>query len=277
MNDQPNPSEFKFKNSGPQPSTPSGLRHLAPWMKTLATGGVLATLLMYGAQMLPDRFRPSSVAGNAAGDAVRHEIEAMREAKIDMDRRTADATAQANAKAQADLLVQTKILEERTASLAPVSAMAGLADFACLGSQVVAGLTQPQGWNRQSGDDLYSIAQRTGAATCGIGNSLRQGVTESQIESISTAAAARGAPMTDGSVQTVSKAGIQQRALDTIDAITKPSKHYDYADVQKVQKWADQLPDVVRQHLRANLPSNNSGWDVFVDRARALDAVFHPA
>ena len=204
MNDQPNPAQFRPKSFGAPPASPTGASRMLPWMRTAMTGGLIVTIGMYGAQiLLPDSIKPSVVMGWAAGDAVRAEIEASRAAKIDLDRRIADATAQAHAKAQADVIAITKAVEERTASLAPVSAMAGLADFACIGAQVLSSLTRPQGWGSQSGNDWYFAAQKTGAATCGIGTVLRDEVTRSQLDSVRAAAAARGAPMTDGATQAV--------------------------------------------------------------------------
>ncbi|MCW6512269.1 hypothetical protein [Lichenifustis flavocetrariae] len=203
MNEQSNPSQFK--SFGAQPPGPSGLRHLAPWVKVIAGGGVAAAVTFYALQVgLPDGWRPSSVAGDAAGDTVRHEIEAMKEAKIDMERRIADATAQANAKAQADLIAIQVAANERTADLAGETDMATLADVACIGARIVSSLTQPQGWGRNASDDFYYAAQKTGAATCGMGNALRQDITRSQLDVIRQAAAERGAPMNDGAVRTVS-------------------------------------------------------------------------
>ena len=203
MNDQSNSSQFK--SFGEPPPAPSGLRHLAPWVKVIAGGGVAAAVTFYALQVaLPDGWRPSSVAGDAAGDTVRHEIEAMKEAKIDMERRLADATAQANAKAQADIIAIQVAASERTANLAGESGMATLADIACIGARFVSALTQPQGWGRSSTDDVYYASQKTGAATCGVSNFLRQDITRSQLDAIRQVAAERGAPVNDGAVRTVS-------------------------------------------------------------------------
>ena len=81
MNDQPPPSRFKL--SGAPPTEMTGLRRLSPWARVMMTGGALTAVALYGLQVgLPDGWRPSSVAGDAAGDTVRHEIEAMKEAKM---------------------------------------------------------------------------------------------------------------------------------------------------------------------------------------------------
>lgn len=271
MNDMPQQQQF-----GAPPPSPSGMNRLFPWIRTAATGGAIVAVAAYLFQVgLPEGWRLSSVAGDAAGDTVRHEILAMKEEKIDLERRLADATAQANMKAQADLLVMQQTLQARTESLTPVTAMAGLADFSCMAAKIVSSMTQPKGWQRGSGDDLYYASQQVGAATCGMGNSIRQGVEASQIEAVRTAAGSRGAPMTNGAVQASAEDQLEARALEAVDKVTTASKHYDYTIVERAQKWVAEFPANVQAHMKANLPSNTSGWDIFVDRAVVLSAALN--
>lgn len=260
MNDQPNTSEFKFKSFATSPQ-PSGFTRFVPHLRGLAAGSALATLGFFALQLaLPDGWRPSDILGNAAGLAERHEIEQKSAAKIEFERRLADATSQAQAKSNADLAAITKALDERTQSLQVDSTIASLADAACFGSMALAWLG-----SENTGRDWHNGAVQVAQSACGTGDKIRQDVTRSQLDAMRSAAAARGAPMTNGAV-----APGTQGELAGVYAISKPSQHYDYGDVQKVKDFAtSHFPADVQQHLMANLPSNNSGWDVYVDRVRA--------
>lgn len=278
MSNQPS-----FSNFGPPPV--SGMARMMPWMKTLAAGGAVVTGGFMVLQLvLPDGYRPSDIAGRAAGSAERHEMLEKQDTKVEFERRVADATAQANAKAQADLAAIQSAVNERTAGLAPLSVLAGFLDMACVSGKVVSNMTATDGkikgdWRRQDPDDgWHSGAVAVSQSTCGIGDGLRSMVLTSQLEAVRSAAAERGAPTSNGAVQTAGASAIPQRALDAIDAVRSPSRHHDYdGEVVKVQQWTDQFPDNVQKHLRANLPNDSTGWDLFVERAYALNAVLHPS
>ena len=126
--------------------------------------------------------------------------------------------------------------------------------------------------------DWHNGALQVAQSSCGAGDKIRQDVTRSQLDAVRSAAEARGMPMTDGAVKPdTSLAPGTPRELAQVYAISQPSKHYDYNDVLKVKDFAtSHLPADVQQHLMANLPSNNSGWDVYVDRVRAyIDLASH--
>lgn len=285
MNDQPNPSEFKIKsNFGAQPSSPSGLRRLSPWLLMGATGGTVIALVMYGTQIaFPDRFKPSVVAGTAAGDTVRAEIEAMRDAKIDMERRIADATAQANAKAQADLMVMQKTMEARTASLEPVAQMAGAADVFCMLGNVAAAFTAPSGningdWRRPDpGSDFNHGAKAVASATCGVSTGLRQGVMDSQLEAVSTAAAARGMSMMNGAVQQAYAPAMPATPSGPTTTATSGVPHMQLTSDQKagLRDYSIGLPHEAHVLFTSGLDMSVGRPDEWYDRV-AMYRVTHP-
>ena len=287
MTAQPNPSQFR-SGLGAPPAAPSGPSRMLPWMKTATTGGLLVAGGLYAAQIiLPHDFKPSVVAGVAGGETVVAETETMRDVRIDFERRLEDAKAQAQAKAQADVIATQMALQERTAGLSGLSGMATLADIGCILGQVVAGATDsnvPARFRgRDASDDWNDFGRGMAKATCGASEPLRQQVTQSQLDSIRTTAAARGAPMTNGAVQVaaappapamqaqpVAALPALPHTLDEVYAINTPSRHYPWPDVMNTRDYIRTLPQPVQDRLFAGLDdSTGTAWDVLVDRAHA--------
>lgn len=287
MTAQPNPSEFR-PGLGAPPAAPSGPSRMLPWMKTAMTGGLLVALGLYAAQIiLPHDYKPSVIAGRAAGETIIAELDTMSDVRIDYERRLADATAQANAKAQADVLAMQMALQERTAGLAGKSSAATATDWGCIIGIGVASATDhevPARFRgRDASDDLNDFFRGLARATCGQGDRLRQEVTQSQLDAIRTTAAARGAPMTNGAVQVaaappapaiqaqpVAALPAMPHTLDEVYAIDTPSRHYQWADVMNTRDYIRTLPQPVQDRLFAGLnDGTGASWDVLVDRAHA--------
>ena len=280
---------------GAPPPAPSGWVRLQPFMRTAVTGGAVVTLLLYGAQIvLPEGWRPSEITGDAAGDFERHETQRKMAAKVEIDRRVADAVAQANAKAQADVMAIQATLDERNKGLAGLSGAAAVADVVCLVGRGIAENSQPTlgvDWRRPNTDgDWHSFGTTAARTTCGLSAPLREEVIRSQLDAVRTATAARGMSMTNGvetsiAAQATQPAPLQAaqppvqlvvspRTVDEVYALASTANRYPWDEVKRTREYVKTLPQPVQDKLFAgttDLPGRD--WNLLVERTRAYVAV----
>ncbi len=263
------------------PPAPSRLGRLIPTMRGMLAGGsIVAISLYFATQFLPDGWRPGEVAGRMAGDAERAEINGKKQAQTELAWMMGNAAAQPQAKGAVDVALTTAVIEARTQSLAPVNNIAAVSDAVCMGAKMVMGLGA-----QTIGRDWQSAARTTAEMTCGLGDTIRPMVTQSQIEAATTAASARGMPLTNGAVSPHAPQQVAQAPITTVQATasrTKPtaydllkvmtisqaSQHYDAATLADAEKVALQVPAEIRAHLRDGVAATND--DVFVERVAGL-------
>jgi len=188
------------------PPPVSAWSRVQPYLGGLITAGALAGVSLYALQILmPAGYKPMEVMGDATASFENHEITGKMATRLDYERRIADAQAQAQAKTALDQTIVTAAIQQQADNLMGLSAIAKLADFACLGGKMIAANTQPTApvaWGRQSQDvDWHTGAKNVANATCGVGSDLRDVIQGSLLSAAQTAAAKRGMSLTDGAVR----------------------------------------------------------------------------
>lgn len=188
------------------PPPVSSWSRLQPMLGGLLGAGAFAACCVYALQLvMPEGYKPMEVAGDATAAFERHEIAGKMATRLDYERRSADAQAQATVKSALDQTIVTAAIQQQADNLMGLSAIAKLADFACLGGKMIAANTQPTApvaWGRQSQDvDWHTGAKNVADATCGVGSDLRDVIQGSLLSAAQTAAAKRGMSLTDGAVR----------------------------------------------------------------------------
>ena len=176
-----------------------------------------------------------------------------------------------------------KTLEARTASLEPVTQMAGTADALCMIGNVVAAFTAPSGningdWRRpDTGSDFNHGAKAVANATCGVSTGLRQGVMDSQLEAVSTAAAARGMSMTNGAIQQAYAPAMPATPARPTTAGASEVPHLQLTSDQKagLRDYSVTLPHDALVSFTAGLDMGYGRPDEWYDRV-AMYRVTHP-
>lgn len=169
MNARPDPSALQNFGAPPQPTGHDRLKSI---LLMTTGGGFIFMLGLYAAQVvLPEKFAPAHVAGDAAGMAEKADIQAKSGSQIAYQSGLAAGVAAAQARQQA-----------RTDALQTQIVAANVADASCLAGTVIRSL----GWET-TGDGL----QRVGAGmqvACGMGDAFRDNIAQSQAEAAGMAA-----------------------------------------------------------------------------------------
>ena len=253
-------SDFRRANLSAAPPAPTGAAKLLPWARAAVSGGLKIGLLMYVAQIaLPHDYKPSVVFGQIAGDTERGDIEAKQGTVVDYERKRTDATEQARAKAQADVLVTQKTLDTATVSVEPLAQMAGTADVACVAGQAVAAATANPtmrvvgDWRNGNVDTGWAgifnqIAKTVASVSCNLSAPLRETARAIQLDAARDAAAARGMSMTNGAVP-IPLAPMQTPKAQplAINLAQAPHRHLNNDQQRDLRLYAYGIPvDVLR-------------------------------
>lgn len=319
MNQQQPPSQFQM--FGAQPQAASAANRFMPYLRGMVGGGlVIGAAFMASTVVCPPGWSLPEIAGRAFGAAAKWEVWTSTEATVERERRVAEAVAKANADAQEKL--QIAVIRETYAAQAKMqidventrqalevssqsnsfnSLMAGLADAACMGAQLVRAAGA-----QNTGREFQNGAQATAGVTCGVGDQIRDGITRSQNRAVVAATTARGLPQAAPTMPVTQPVAVPQsraipapsspeqagtvtttptpsrvkapvpaewrtaiRSLDDIYAINEPSEHFTPKAVSEAGVHASRvLPRYVYNRITDGLGTSEHDQDVFVERAR---------
>jgi hypothetical protein len=276
MNDM---SPFRSANTSAAPAAPTGAAKLLPWARAAISGGFKIGLLMYVAQIaLPHDYKPSVVFGQIAGDTERGDIEAKQGTVIDYERRRTDATEQARAKAQADVLVTQKVVEQASVSSDPLAMFAGTSDVACVAGQAVAAATANPtmrvvgDWRNGNVDSGWAgffnqVAKAVAGVSCNLGTPLRETARAIQLDAAREAAAARGMSMTNGAVP-IPLAPMQPPKAQplAINLAQAPHRHFNNDQQRDLRLYAYGVPVDVLRVVVDGLDMTHGTPDAWYDR-----------
>lgn len=287
MNARPEPTNLG--GFGAPPPAPTGWQRIAPYLATAAGGGAVVVFGLFIAQLvLPARFSPGYVSGQAGGDSTLGHLDTAGNAQINYDARHTAATAQQQAIPQMEMALVNKQLEITGQALQGQVLSANVNDVACNGSRAVAGYAADQRpvWSIHHSDaeDWYRGAYGVSQVTCGQGDVIRRDMNGQLADAVRTGGALMPRTPVEPQQEVVQKVvtindarpipgaapPLQVHTVEEVYAITKPSQHYAWKDIMQTRGYIRTLPADVQSKLFAGLDDGNGdGWDVLTERAHA--------
>ena len=239
---------------GRPPAAPTGFRKFAPFVATAATGGVIALLGLYLAQIaLPERYRPGYVAGTMAGSETIGHLRTSGDEQISYEVRS-QAAQQA--------------LGLTTQAMQGSAAIANTADVLCGASKIGENLAGQEASTRSAvtSDAAWweGFFHRFGDSTCGVGSQVRTAiigeVTGNGRQSGNLSVRDQDAPLSP----------IPVKSFIQAYGIKAASRHYSPEEVQLARNYVENFDDQVKWNLERHLTDDPKDWnDIFVERVRA--------
>lgn len=219
---------FDNQAFGTAPPAPTGTKRAWAMLQALTTKTILAAGAVAIWQLAaPEAYKPATLLGQFTAAVVSNEVNGSADAHVALQRRMNDL----NAEMQVRIFTAQQIALQRLRTLDGQTAMAQLADMACIGSMIVGGIAGAYHDNAtQAG------AQKFMQGTCGIGGAVRNAMSETMVQ--------------------ISK-GVVTEAAAGFDG-----HHYSQADLGTLAAYAQTLPPDVRRRFAAD----NAPDDVIADR-----------
>jgi hypothetical protein len=240
---------------GRPPAAPSGIRKLTPFFATLATGGAIAALAIYFAQLgFPERFTPGYVIGKTAGSETLGHLQTSGDEQISYDVRS-QAAQQA--------------LGLTTQAMQGAAAIANTADVVCGASHIGENFAAKQRpiWNERNSSAQWwqDVLHDLGQASCGVGAQVRTTI----IGEVASNGRQSGS-MNVRDAQPARPQLIPVRTLADAFAIQQPSRPYTQAEFYEAFAYVDKLDLATRNRLNDAYNGSDQSRDIYVERVRAV-------
>lgn len=247
MTAQPDMTRF-----GQPPAPPSGMRRIAPFIATAATGGLFMMLGIGVLQLtLPEHLKPGYILGSFVGSETKGQIETSGDAQIGFETRQ-QAAQQA--------------LATTTQAMTGAADIANTADQLCGWSRIgqgVAGQMRPSGYVARQ-DSLAEMAFEflgvVGSASCGVGTEIRNGI----IGEV-TGNGRRSGTLSVRELQALP--ADQLKNVQQAFAIEHSSRHYSDQEFGEAKAIYLRQPPEVQNALTAGLRADYlTSQDTFIER-----------